>query len=111
MRGANRGLGLAIAIEGQAHWRSHGEPALDQGEEASGLPANLVLYCARHDYGSFVLSETGNLKAVMNAMGHADVKSAMVYQHPEGGMIRDALNARHTLRHTEKTDNPVSAAI
>jgi site-specific recombinase XerC len=72
------------------------------------LPRDLVLYCARHDYGSFVLAKTGNLKAVMNAMGHEDIKSAMVYQHPEGDMIRTALDARHTLRHTAETDNPIS---
>jgi integrase len=76
--------------------------------EAAGLPRDLKLYCARHDYGSFVLSKTGNLKAVMNAMGHGDVKSAMVYQHPEGEIIREALNARHTLRHTAENDNLVS---
>ena len=76
-----------------------------RAREAAGLPRDLVLYCARHDYGSFVLSETGNLKAVMNAMGHADVKSAMVYQHPDGEIIRAALNARHIPRHTPQQAN------
>jgi integrase len=79
-----------------------------RAREAASLPRDLVLYCARHDYGSFVLAKTGNLKAVMNAMGHGDVKSAMVYQHPEGEIIRDALNSRHTLRHTAENGNPVS---
>jgi integrase len=31
---------------------------------AAKLPEDLVLYCARHDFGSYVLSKTGNLKAV-----------------------------------------------
>jgi site-specific recombinase XerC len=53
-----------------------------------GLPRELVLYSARHDFGSLALAKTGNLKAVMNAMGHGDVRSAMVYQHPEGEIIR-----------------------
>jgi len=47
----------------------------------------LVLYCARHDFGSFVLAKTGNLKAVMNAIGHGDVRSATVYQHIERDVI------------------------
>src|ERR1700738_3495819 len=71
-----------------------------QARQAAGLPRELVLYCARHDFGSFVLARTGNLKAVMNAMGHGDIRSAMVYQHPEGVIIRHALNARHILRAT-----------
>jgi hypothetical protein len=66
--------------------------------QAAGLPRELVLYCARHDFGSFVLAKTGNLKAVINAMGHGDVRSAMVYQHPEGENICNALNARHISR-------------
>jgi site-specific recombinase XerC len=67
------------------------------------LTEDLVLYCARHDYGAFVLSKTGNLKAVINAMGQIDVKSAMVYQHPELEIVRDAINSRHIERHTVKT--------
>jgi len=51
------------------------------------------------------MSRTGNLKAVMDAMGHADVKIAMNYQHPELEIVRDAINSRHTLRHTASTTN------
>jgi integrase len=50
--------------------------------EKAGLPQDLVLYCARHDFGTYVLNRTGNLKVVMQAMGHADVPTAMKYQHP-----------------------------
>ena len=76
-----------------------------RARQAAGLPRELVLYCARHDFGSFVLAKTGYLKAVMNAMGHGDVRSAMVYQHPEGEIIRNALNARHISRPTVPDDN------
>jgi integrase len=80
-----------------------------RARQAAGLPRELVLYCARHDFGSFVLAKTGNLKAVMNAMGHGDVRSAMIYQHPEGELIRNALNARHIPRPTVQDDNQASA--
>jgi hypothetical protein len=52
-----------------------------------------------------LLAKTGNLKAVMSAMGHGDVRTAMVYQHPEGEIIRNALNARHIPRPTVQDDN------
>ena len=80
-----------------------------RARQAAGLPRELVLYCARHDFGSFVLAKTGNLKAVMNAMGHGDVRIAMVYQHPEGEIIRNALNARHISRPTVPNDNQANA--
>ena len=71
-----------------------------RARKKAGLPEDLVLDCARHDYGSYVLEKTGNLKAVMDAMGHADVQTAMKYQHPELEIVRAVLEARHTLRHT-----------
>ena len=71
-----------------------------RARQKAGLPESLGLYSARHDFGSYLLQSTGNLKAVMETMGHADVKTAMKYQHPEMQIVRDALNSRHILRHT-----------
>ena len=59
------------------------------------LSEDLVLYCARHDYGTRVLSNTGNLAAVMRTMGHKDVRAAMQYQHPDLEIVRAALNRRN----------------
>jgi integrase len=63
-----------------------------QARSGAGLPKELVLYCARHDYGSRVLARTGNLAAVMHTMGHRDVRTAMHYQHPELEPVRAALD-------------------
>jgi site-specific recombinase XerC len=63
-----------------------------EAREKAGLSESLVLYCWRHDYGTRVLKATGNLAAVMNTMGHKDVKTAMQYQHPEVELVRQALN-------------------
>ena len=49
-------------------------------------------FWGRHDFGTRVLKKTGNLKLVMQAMGHVDVKTAMKYQHPELDIVRSALN-------------------
>jgi integrase len=63
-----------------------------QARSGAGLPKELVLYCARHDYGSRVLTRTGNLAAVMHTMGHRDVRTAMHCQHPELELVRAALD-------------------
>jgi len=52
----------------------------------------LAMYCTRHDYGTRVLTNTGNLGAVMKTMGHRDVRAAMQYQHPDLDIVRSALN-------------------
>jgi integrase len=80
-----------------------------KARKSAGLPEDLVLYCARHDFGTYVMRKTGNLKAVMDTMGHSDVKIAMTYQHPELDIVREAINSRHTFRHTGPNDNSVSA--
>ena len=63
-----------------------------QARREAGLSEDLVLYCARHDYGTRILLRTGNLAAVMRTMGHKDVKTAMQYQHPELEIVRAALD-------------------
>jgi integrase len=68
-----------------------------EARDKAGLSKDLVLYCGRHDYGTRVLRETGNLAAVMKSMGHKDVRTAMKYQHPELDIVRDALNATQTM--------------
>jgi integrase len=66
-----------------------------KARKKAGLPEGLVLYCARHDFGTYVLQRTGNIAVVMNTMGHSDVKTAMTYQHPELNIVREAINARN----------------
>ena len=46
-----------------------------EARNKAGLPKELVLYCSRHDYGTRVMRETGNLAAVMKTMGHKDVRT------------------------------------
>jgi len=66
-----------------------------------GQWASWTFYSAL-DFGTYVLQKTGNIAAVMNSMGHSDVKTAMTYQHPELNLVRDAINSRHILRHPPK---------
>ena len=47
----------------------------------AGLPDDLVLYCARHGFGTEMYRATKNLFAVMTAMGHAAVATTTKYQH------------------------------
>jgi len=77
--------------------------------EAAGLPEDLVLYCARHDYGSFMLRNSGNMKVVMDMMGQRDYRTALKYQHHEIEVAREVLKARHIPRHTAKDDDHASA--
>jgi integrase len=70
----------------------------------AGLPESLVLYCARHTFGTAAYGATGNLAMVINVMGQTDVRTAMRYQHPVLDSVREAIdqrNLRHKPRHNE----------
>jgi integrase len=75
-----------------------------EARQQAGLPDSLVLYCARHAFGTTIYEETGNLAMVMRVMGHTDVRTSMRYQHPILDPVRKAIdqrNSRHNPRHSE----------
>ena len=61
----------------------------------AGVSDKVVLYSARHTYGSYALAATGNLFAVAASMGHVDTKSMEPYQHHGLSSLRDAINHRN----------------
>lgn len=62
----------------------------------AGLDPRLVLYSARHTFGTYSLAATKNLPAVMQTMGHANVRSTLPYQHHGFESIRDVIEARNS---------------
>jgi integrase len=55
----------------------------EKARKEAGLPIDLVLYCARHRFGTEMYRATKNLFAVMNVMGHTTVSTTMKYQHQD----------------------------
>lgn len=69
--------------------------AFTKARNAAGLPKAMVLYCARHGVGTDLTPIIG-LKATMDVLGHADVKTAMRYQHPDVLKLREQLEQART---------------
>jgi integrase len=65
-----------------------------KARRSAGLPESMVLYSGRHDCGTTLMEETGNLKGVMQWLGHVDVKAALRYQRPRMELMRAAMNRR-----------------
>jgi integrase len=59
----------------------------------------------RHAFGTALYDETGDIYAVQNAMGHADVKTTMRYVHRRQAKVNVAIAeiAKNRLRKVEKT--------
>lgn len=61
----------------------------------AGVDPRLVLYSARHTFGTYSLAATKNLPVVMQTMGHANVRSTLPYQHHGFESIRDVIETRN----------------
>lgn len=66
-----------------------------RARDAANLGKDVVLYSARHTFGTDVYAATGNLKLVMTVMGHDDNRTAMRYQHPEIDQVRAVIDERN----------------
>jgi integrase len=64
----------------------------------AGLPEAMKLYGARHAFATYAVEATGNVFAVADAMGHEDMKTTRIYQHPKLGVTRDAIDQRNSRR-------------
>lgn len=65
-----------------------------KAREDAGLPDDLVLYCARHGFGTEMYRATKNLFAVMKVMGHSAVTTTMKYQHHDIDEIAQVASQR-----------------
>lgn len=55
--------------------------------------SDLKIHDLRHDAATKLLRESGNLKVVQKAMGHASIQSTLRYAHVSDGDLRSALEA------------------
>jgi len=61
----------------------------------AGIPEGVVLYCARHRFSTDAMEGTGNVMAVMDAMGHQSVNTTRIYSHSNVRLIREAIERRN----------------
>jgi site-specific recombinase XerD len=66
--------------------------------EEAGLPRWLVLYHVRHEFGTYAMEQAKNPALVRDVMGHADLRTMTIYQHPELEPLREAINGRNKER-------------
>ena len=60
-----------------------------------GIPESVVLYCARHRFSTDAMEGTGNVMAVMDAMGHQSVNTVRIYTHSNVQQIREVIERRN----------------
>ena len=66
-----------------------------EAKRLAGIPEAVVLYCARHRFSTDAMEGTGNVMAVMDAMGHQSVNTTRIYNHSNVTLIREAIERRN----------------
>lgn len=64
-----------------------------------GLPASLVLYCARHTFATDFMDETGDITKTSKTLGHTKITTASRYVHPEIAALGAIMDSRNEKRH------------
>ncbi|WP_158750361.1 site-specific integrase [Acidobacterium sp. S8] len=77
------------------------EKPFRKARKDAGLPKELVLYSARHSFATDLLDRTGNLKLVMDVLGHESVTTTQKYLHPALKNVADVVNQRNEGRAAE----------
>ena len=67
----------------------------DEAKKLAGIPDSIVLYCARHRFGTDAMEGTGNVMAVMDVMGHSRIDVNRIYQHPGLKQVTNAIEKRN----------------
>jgi integrase len=49
-----------------------------EAKRLAGIPESVVLYCPRHRFSTDAMEGTGNVMAVMDAMGHGSVNTTRI---------------------------------
>jgi integrase len=81
------------------------EKPFRKAREDAKLPKELVLYSARHSFATDLLDQTGNLKLVMDVLGHESVTTTQKYLHPALKNIAEIVNQRNAGRKAEAAVN------
>ncbi len=68
-----------------------------EAKRLAGIPEAVVLYCARHRFSTDAMEGTGNVMAVMDAMGHGSVNTTRIYTHTNARLVREAIERRNKL--------------
>jgi integrase len=81
--GLVRGRRYPITVNGlKTRWRR---------TRRAAAVTNFKFHDFRHDFGTKLLRQTGNLKLVQRALGHADIKTTMRYAHVLDEEVGDAV--------------------
>ncbi len=77
---------------------------LKQWAIKQGLPNHVHPHMLRHSFASHLLESSGDLRAVQELLGHADISTTQVYTHLDFQHLAEVYDKTHPRAHRKKAD-------
>lgn len=77
---------------------------LKQWAIKQGLPNHVHPHMLRHSFASHLLESSGDLRAVQELLGHADISTTQVYTHLNFQHLAEVYDKTHPRAHRKKSD-------
>lgn len=77
---------------------------LKQWAIKQGLPVHVHPHMLRHSFASHLLESSGDLRAVQELLGHADISTTQVYTHLNFQHLAEVYDKTHPRAHRKKAD-------
>ena len=61
----------------------------------SGVPANVHPHVLRHSFATHMLQSSGDLRAVQELLGHANIATTQIYTHLDFQQLAKVYDAAH----------------
>ena len=72
---------LFVGVRGRRIGASSVQARIDYWARRAGLPGHVHPHMLRHSFATHVLESSGDLRAVQELLGHADISTTQVYTH------------------------------
>ena len=76
---------------------------LKQWAIKQGLPSHVHPHMLRHSFASHMLESSGDLRAVQELLGHADISTTQVYTHLDFQHLAQVYDKTHPRAHSKKS--------